>query len=150
MRLALGIVRAQGAFDRRQDAIQEACLAMSLAWGRYDPGRGPFEEFAQKRVAGAVRRALKKARGLRALEVALEGDAAWDAGLDEPGDPWARALRAARERMDEIVTTYQLADEMDRLDRGEEVVDELARLDAEELKLIDLKYRRDLSVGRGG
>jgi RNA polymerase sigma factor (sigma-70 family) len=140
MRLALGIVRAQGAFDRRKDAVQEACLAMSLAWARYDPTRGTFEEFAKKRVAGAVRRSLQQGRRWRALEVALEGDEA----PDEPGDPWARATRAARERMGEIATTYHLAAEVERLDRGEEVIEELRRLDPEELKLIDLIYRRDL------
>jgi RNA polymerase sigma factor (sigma-70 family) len=144
MRLAMGIVAAQRAFDRRHDAIQEACLAMSLAWTRYDPALGPFEGFAKKRVVGAVRRALKQQRRWRALEVALEDDEELDAALDEPGDPWVRANRAARERMGEIATTYQLADEVERLDRGEEVIEEFARLNAEELKLIDLKYRQGL------
>lgn len=146
IRLALAIVGAQRAFDSRTDAIQEACLAMSLAWKRYDPALGLFEDFAAKRVAGAVRRALKKQRRLRALEVILEEDGYGDALLDNPADPWARATRLAGERMNEIAFTFQLSDEMARRERGEEVIEELARLEPEELKLLELKYVQGLPM----
>jgi RNA polymerase sigma factor (sigma-70 family) len=152
IRVALGIVRAQRAFHCQEDAIGEALLALSLAWRAYDDTRGDFQRFARKRVAGAVRRALKGDRDRRAAEVVFEGTEEFEAVVDAPGDPWARANQLAREVMDAIATTHQLAEAVARVDRGEEIAEEIARLGPEEMKLIDLKYRRDLSwedVGSG-
>jgi RNA polymerase sigma factor for flagellar operon FliA len=145
IRIALAIAGGQGAGRDRADVIQEALLALHLAIRKFDRAKGDdFKVYAQKRVAGAVRRKLTNDRRRRAVEIVFEGEEELYAALEGPGDPWARANRFAREAVEAVAEASQMAETVARLDGAEDAGALLARLDVDEVRLIDLKYRQGL------
>ena len=83
-------------------------------------------------------------RRRRAVEIVFEGEEEVYAALEGPGDPWARANRFAREAADAIAEASQMAGTVGQLDAADDGGKLMARLDAEEMRLIDLRYRQDL------
>lgn len=145
MAQALGVVREQKAYGRKEEAVAEGLRGMCEAWKRYEPERGEFEPFAGERVRGAVRRFLSRDRRLSAMEILYDHTEALDGALDGPGDAWTRLNRAVRAGADAVAFDVQLREAAAEPERDEELARELKRLSPAERELLELRFEQGLS-----
>ncbi|AUX20255.1 RNA polymerase sigma factor [Sorangium cellulosum] len=150
-----GVRTRQGLEDCEQTAYQ----ALLEACPGYDATRGvPFGVYAWKRVAGAVMRLLTRESSLRraGLEAALDAAESMRDTSDLFGDDDADALSQLKDRCRAVVFARFVAetgehlrahpeDAVARTQAFEALGKALRGLDAQEARLIELRYWRDLS-----